>query len=233
MAEGKILAGHAVRRLRRQTGLTQAAMAEVLAISPSYLNLVERNQRPVSATLLIRLAERFDFDPRSLAAGEPGGGAAAIRRRLADPMFADLEIDRNEVEEWLAATMTPAFTVTELLDSAWPASLKASLVAEAQKLNGYTIADAVGNSRARPNCGSPRPSGWLSESGTRIGFLSMFRRTSWKIGRHGTRFSPGTGRAATAWPSSSTNRRPKSMRSWRSGSGGRRGGRGGRVCGRA
>jgi len=77
-------------------------MAEALAISPSYLNLIERNQRPLSAALILRLAERFDFDPRALAAGEPGGGAAAIRRRLADPMFADLEIDRAEVEEWLA-----------------------------------------------------------------------------------------------------------------------------------
>jgi hypothetical protein len=55
-------------------------------------------------------------------------------------------VGSHYVEEWLAATMTPAFTVTELLDSAWPNSLKASLVAEAQKLNGYTIADAVGNS---------------------------------------------------------------------------------------
>jgi predicted transcriptional regulator/DNA-binding XRE family transcriptional regulator len=102
MAERKLLAGHAVRRLRRREGLTQAAMAEMLTISPSYLNLVEKNQRPVSASLLVKLAETFDFDPRALAAGEPGGGAAAIRRRLADPMFADLEIDRNEVEEWLA-----------------------------------------------------------------------------------------------------------------------------------
>ena len=102
MADRKLLAGHAVRRLRRQAGLTQAAMAEALAISPSYLNLVERNQRPVSAALLVKLAETFDFDPRALAAAEPGGGADAIRRRLADPLFADLEIDRNEVEEWLA-----------------------------------------------------------------------------------------------------------------------------------
>ena len=102
MADRKLFAGHAVRRLRRQAGLTQAAMAEVLAISPSYLNLVERNQRPLSASLLVKLAESFDFDPRALAAGEPGGGEAAIRRRLADPMFADLEVDRNEVEEWLA-----------------------------------------------------------------------------------------------------------------------------------
>ena len=90
MADRKLFAGHAVRRLRRQAGLTQAAMAEMLDISASYLNLVERNQRPLSATLLLRLAERFDFDPRALSADEPGGGAEALRRRLADPLFGDL-----------------------------------------------------------------------------------------------------------------------------------------------
>ncbi len=78
-------------------------MAEALGVSPSYLNLVERNQRPLSAALLLRLTERFDFDPRSLSTEEPGGGADAIRRRLADPLFGDIEVDRNEVEEWLAA----------------------------------------------------------------------------------------------------------------------------------
>ncbi|NIJ21798.1 hypothetical protein FHS95_003509 [Sphingomonas naasensis] len=102
MADAKLFAGHAVRRLRRQLGLTQAAMAEALDVSASYLNLVERNQRPVSATLLLRLVETYDFDPRALAASEPGGGAEAIRRRLADPIFADLEIDRHQMEEWLA-----------------------------------------------------------------------------------------------------------------------------------
>ena len=91
-----------MRRLRRGAGLTQAAMAEMLAISPSYLNLVERNQRPLTASVLLRMAEAFDFDPRTLSASEPGGGAEAIRRRLADPIFADLEIDRHQMEEWLA-----------------------------------------------------------------------------------------------------------------------------------
>ena len=103
MAETKLFAGHAVKRLRRGAGITQAAMAEMLDISPSYLNLVERNQRPLTATLMLRLAEQFDFDPRSLSAAEPGGGADAVRRRLTDPLFADLEVDRREVEEWLAA----------------------------------------------------------------------------------------------------------------------------------
>ncbi|HYZ48249.1 MAG TPA: short-chain fatty acyl-CoA regulator family protein [Sphingomonas sp.] len=98
----KLIAGHQVRKLRRQAGLSQAAMAEQLGISPSYLNLIERNQRPLTAQLLVRLSELYDFDPRSLSAAAPGGGADAIRRRLADPMFADLEIDRAELEEWLA-----------------------------------------------------------------------------------------------------------------------------------
>src|SRR5689334_7790372 len=78
-------------------------MAEQLGISPSYLNLIERNQRPLTAQVLVRLTELFDFDPRSLNAAAPGGGTDAIRRRLADPIFADLEIDRAELEEWLAA----------------------------------------------------------------------------------------------------------------------------------
>ena len=103
MAEKKLFAGARIRRLRRSGGFTQAAMAETLEISASYLNLIERNQRPLTVALMLRLAELFDFDPRSLAAEEPGGGAEAIRRRLADPMFADLAVDRTEVEEWLAA----------------------------------------------------------------------------------------------------------------------------------
>ena len=103
MADRKILAGHAVRRLRRASGLTQVALADALDISPSYLNLIEKNQRPLSAALMLRLAERFDFDPRQLGGDAPGGGMEGVRRRLGDPLFADLSIDRTEIEEWLAA----------------------------------------------------------------------------------------------------------------------------------
>ena len=103
MAEQKIFAGLAVRRLRRARGLTQAAMADALAISPSYLTLVEKNQRPLTASLLLRLGDTFDFDPRQLTASEPGGGMEALRRRLVDPLFADLDIDRARLTDWLAS----------------------------------------------------------------------------------------------------------------------------------
>lgn len=117
MADAKLFAGHAVRRLRRGAGLNQLVMAETLAISPSYLNLIERNQRPLTAALLLRLAETFDFDPRTLAASEPGGGAEAIRRRLSDSRFADLAIDRAQISDWLSAAPDSAEAFARAFDS--------------------------------------------------------------------------------------------------------------------
>jgi predicted transcriptional regulator len=117
MAEGKLFAGHAVKRLRRASGLTQAAMAEALGVSASYFNLIERNQRPLTAPILLRMAERYDFDPRRLGGATSGGGVEAIRRRLADPMFADLEIERSEVEEWLSAAPGGVEAFARLFDA--------------------------------------------------------------------------------------------------------------------
>lgn len=116
MSEQKLFAGHAVRRIRRANGLTQAAMADALDVSPSYLNLIERNQRPLTATLLLKLAERYDFDPRTLTGSTPGGGVEAIRRRLSDPMFADLTIERVQIEDWIAASPDAAEAFARAFD---------------------------------------------------------------------------------------------------------------------
>ncbi|HMT46784.1 MAG: hypothetical protein RL702_822 [Pseudomonadota bacterium] len=118
MADTALLAGTAIRRLRRREGLTQAAMAARLSISPSYLNLLERNQRPLSARLVVQLAEQFDFDPRSLRQDEAVGGIDGLRRRLADERFADLAIDRDEIAEWLSAAPQAALAFARLYDAA-------------------------------------------------------------------------------------------------------------------
>jgi predicted transcriptional regulator/DNA-binding XRE family transcriptional regulator len=118
MSETAILAGPAIRRLRRREGMTQAAMAARLAISPSYLNLIERNQRPLTARLLVQMTEQFDFDPRSLRYDEAIGGIEGMRRRLADERFADLAVDRDEIAEWLAAAPQAALAFARLYDKA-------------------------------------------------------------------------------------------------------------------
>jgi predicted transcriptional regulator/DNA-binding XRE family transcriptional regulator len=94
----KLFLGGRLKRLRRDLGVTQAAMAEQLKVSASYLNLLERNQRPVTAQVLLRLAEAYDLDLRSLSADEPGGGAG-LEEALADKMFADLAIGRLEAAD--------------------------------------------------------------------------------------------------------------------------------------
>jgi len=112
-----LLAGPALRRLRKREGLTQANMASLLGISPSYLNLIERNQRPLSARVLVQVIERFDFDPRSLREDDAIGGLDGMARRMADKGFADLGIDRGGVQEFLAAAPQVAAAFARLYDS--------------------------------------------------------------------------------------------------------------------
>ncbi len=117
MSDANLLAGPALRRLRKREALTQAAMASLLGISPSYLNLIERNQRPLSARVLVQVIERFDFDPRSLREDDAIGGLDGLVRRLADKRFADLGIDREEVQELLAAAPQIAAAFARLYDA--------------------------------------------------------------------------------------------------------------------
>jgi predicted transcriptional regulator/DNA-binding XRE family transcriptional regulator len=95
-ADRKLFLGARVKRLRRDRGLTQTAMAGDLGVSPSYLNHIERNQRPVSAQLLLRLADAYDVDLRTL--GQTGvAGEADLAEVLADPLFKGLEVPRHEL----------------------------------------------------------------------------------------------------------------------------------------
>ena len=99
-AERKLYLGGRLRRLRRDLGLNQSAMAAELGLSPSYLNHLERNQRPVTAQVLLRLAEAYEVDLKGFAAeGAEGTGPDQLAEIFADPMFADLGIARYELVE--------------------------------------------------------------------------------------------------------------------------------------
>lgn len=78
--------GRKIRRLRETHGLTQQAMAAALGISPSYLNLIEHDQRPVTASLVLKLAEKFQADLASLSSNE-AEHEVALREVFADPML--------------------------------------------------------------------------------------------------------------------------------------------------
>lgn len=98
--------GAKVRRLRRDHGLTQAQMAGQLGISPSYLNLIEHNQRPVTVPLLLKLGQSFGVDLQSFAEDEEGRLVAGLREVFADPLFDGSDIKNQDFKELAAATPT-------------------------------------------------------------------------------------------------------------------------------
>lgn len=98
MVEQKIFAGPRIRRIRNAKGLTQTAMAEGLGISPSYLNLIERNQRPLTVQLILKLASIYHVEPEELQ-GDAGGSMAALREVFSDPLLAgELPGDQEMIE---------------------------------------------------------------------------------------------------------------------------------------
>jgi predicted transcriptional regulator/transcriptional regulator with XRE-family HTH domain len=58
----KTFLGVKLKTLREQRGLTQAALAQLLDLSPSYLNQLENNQRPLSVPVLLRLQSSLGVD---------------------------------------------------------------------------------------------------------------------------------------------------------------------------
>jgi len=95
----KLYLGPKLRVLRRELGLNQTRMAEELGVSPSYLNHLERNQRPLSAQMLLRLANIYDIDIRDFTASSQEGSAHELSEILSDALVRDIGIARDEVLE--------------------------------------------------------------------------------------------------------------------------------------
>ena len=75
-----VFIGPRIKRLRRDLGLTQAQMAADIEISPSYVALIERNQRPLTADLLLKLARTYNLDLAAIAGDESDGTIAGFTK---------------------------------------------------------------------------------------------------------------------------------------------------------
>ena len=103
-AKRKLLIGPRVKRLRTSLGLTQADFARRLDVSPTYVNLIERNQRPVSATVLLKLAEEFEINVSDLAQDNDAALVNDLQNALRDPVFGGVQVSKNELEDLVGAS---------------------------------------------------------------------------------------------------------------------------------
>jgi len=144
----KLLVGPRLRRFRQTLGLTQSRMAEDLGISASYLNLMERNQRALSAKVLLRMAEIYDFD----IAGFTGAGDAHLvaeaYEAFRDPLFKGETVSKNEAEDLVNASPAAARSFLKLYSKHRDKSLRASGTVSANQTESQGLELAEGSTEA-------------------------------------------------------------------------------------
>lgn len=107
MANQKLYAGAKLRELRTRIGHTQKDFASKLGVSLPYLNQMENNNRPVSTTVVLALAQEFGIDVTELSEGDSERLVSDMREAIADPVFADTLPPLADLR--LAASNAPTF----------------------------------------------------------------------------------------------------------------------------
>lgn len=126
----KPMIGRIVRRLRMDQGFTQQAMAARLGISTSYLNLIEHDQRGVTAALLIKLTEVLQVDLAALSGSDERQVEAGLREAFADPLLGADPVPEAEAQMIAASTPVAARAVL---------GLYRALQAARQETDGITL----------------------------------------------------------------------------------------------
>ena len=96
----KAFVGSKLRQLRRDKGQTQAEMATVLGISAAYVNMLEKNQRSLSVSVLMTLSDNYGVDWKDLVSDKSSAILADLRAAIQDPFFS---VNRPDLDELRAA----------------------------------------------------------------------------------------------------------------------------------
>ncbi len=84
MVARKAFMGVRLRRLREERKLKQVELAQALGISPSYLNQLEQNQRPLTVPILLKLNAAFGVDVQVFSEDDEARLMTDIRDAIAD-----------------------------------------------------------------------------------------------------------------------------------------------------
>lgn len=109
----KTFVGSRVRQLRGERGFSQAALAQMLDISPSYLNQIEHDVRPLSVAVLLRITEVFGVDATFFASQDDTRLVAELREALMDRDLG-VDVDIPEIADLVSTHPTMARAMVDL-----------------------------------------------------------------------------------------------------------------------
>jgi predicted transcriptional regulator/DNA-binding XRE family transcriptional regulator len=126
--------GTKVRSMRRREKLTQSELAARLEISPSYLNLIEHQQRPLPAHLLVKLATIFKVDLDAFADDTQSRLAADLQEVFGDALFEEHPVTTTDMRE--LADNTPLARAVLALYQAYRGSIESTRALSSKLYDG-------------------------------------------------------------------------------------------------
>ncbi|SDD59485.1 acetate metabolism transcriptional regulator RamB [Rhodococcus tukisamuensis] len=98
----KTFVGARLRQLRGERGMSQAALAQTLEISASYLNQIEHDVRPLTVPVLLRITEVFGVDTSFFSSQDDTRLIAELREVALDQEMG-IEADAHEIAAMVSA----------------------------------------------------------------------------------------------------------------------------------
>jgi XRE family transcriptional regulator, fatty acid utilization regulator len=99
---------------RKALAISQAELARRVGISPSYLNLIERNRRDVGGTLLLRIASELSIEIGALNGEAEHRLIADIEEAFGDPLLQSLGASANDARQLVAEQPLAAAAIARL-----------------------------------------------------------------------------------------------------------------------
>ena len=104
----KLYSGHTLRQIRTDFGLSQTEFAKKVGLSTAYVNQIENNNRPVTASVLLTINRIFGVDLAAFEKNDLDRVVQDLQEVFADTQFHSSSVSRQEIQELV--TRAPGIT---------------------------------------------------------------------------------------------------------------------------
>jgi len=109
--------GHKIKVKRKKLQITQASLSKKLAISPTYLNLMESGKRKIDLDLLLKIANELNVDVSDISKNTDTNLYQNLMDLLGDNLFENLDITNFDVKELINTNPSIAKALVKLGDN--------------------------------------------------------------------------------------------------------------------
>lgn len=106
--------GFRISNRRKSLKISQAALARLVGISPSYLNLIENNKRDIGGVMLQRVAQQLSIGIDDLTGHAEQKLLHELEEAFADPMVESLDFQPDERRQMVAQYPASAMALARL-----------------------------------------------------------------------------------------------------------------------